>query len=84
MKPILTLLALVFLAGGCGDNYGEASKPIAKSDVSEILRRRRTDQQIAVEGNTAFALDLYGKLRQRPGNLVVSPSSISLALGMTA
>jgi serpin B len=82
MKSILTFLACVFLATGCGDNSGEISKPIDKSDVSEILRRRHPDQQIAVEGNTAFALDLYGKLRQRPGNLVLSPSSISLALGM--
>lgn len=34
-------------------------------------------------GNTAFALDLYGKLRGRDGNLFVSPFSISAALAMT-
>jgi serpin B len=36
-----------------------------------------------VEGNSQFALDLYGKLRSQPGNLFFSPSSISTALAMT-
>lgn len=36
-----------------------------------------------VEGNTAFALQLYGKLRSTEGNLVLSPYSISSALAMT-
>lgn len=37
-----------------------------------------------VDGNTAFALDLYGALRQDgSGNLIVSPYSISQALAMT-
>lgn len=37
----------------------------------------------AVEGNTAFALDIYGQLRTKPGNLFFSPYSISTALAMT-
>ena len=36
-----------------------------------------------VEENSRFALDLYQKLRDRPGNLFFSPSSISTALAMT-
>lgn len=36
-----------------------------------------------VDGNTRFALDLYGHLRKRPGNLFFSPASISTALSMT-
>ncbi len=35
------------------------------------------------EGNSQFAVDLYGKLRNQPGNLFFSPSSISTALAMT-
>jgi serpin B len=35
-----------------------------------------------VKGNTAFALDLYQKLREPPGNLFFSPYSLSLALAM--
>src|SRR5439155_3063402 len=36
-----------------------------------------------VDGNTVFALDLYGQLKVRPGNLFLSPYSISTALAMT-
>jgi serpin B len=36
-----------------------------------------------VDGNTSFALDLYGRLRTTPGNFFYSPHSISSALAMT-
>lgn len=36
-----------------------------------------------IEGNTAFALDLYGQLKARPGNLFFSPYSLSSCLAMT-
>ena len=36
-----------------------------------------------VAGNTEFALDLYASLRTEPGNLFLSPHSISTALAMT-
>jgi serpin B len=36
-----------------------------------------------VDGNTAFALDLYGQLRGGGGNLFFSPYSISTCLAMT-
>jgi serpin B len=36
-----------------------------------------------VTGNTAFALDMYRALREREGNLFLSPHSISVAFGMT-
>ena len=36
-----------------------------------------------VDGNTAFALDIYKNLRSEPGNLFYSPHSISSALAMT-
>ncbi len=42
-----------------------------------------TDVNTVVTGNTAFALDLYGKLRSQEGNLFLSPYSISTALAMT-
>lgn len=35
-----------------------------------------------VEGNTAFALDLYEKLKGQAGNLLVSPLSVSTVLAM--
>jgi serpin B len=36
-----------------------------------------------VDGNNAFALDLYQSLRSQNGNLILSPFSVSLALAMT-
>jgi serine protease inhibitor len=40
------------------------------------------DQAAAVEGDNAFAVGLYGQLRNRSGNLFFSPESISTALAM--
>ncbi|MCK5647223.1 MAG: serpin family protein [Anaerolineales bacterium] len=42
-----------------------------------------TDVEVIVGGNTAFAFDLYRKLREDEGNLFFSPHSISTALAMT-
>src|SRR5450755_968753 len=41
------------------------------------------DTRKVVAGNTAFAVDLYGKLRTHEGNVFFSPCSISTALAMT-
>ena len=50
---------------------------IAHADVSS------PDTHKVVAGNTKFAVDLYGKLRAREGNVFFSPYSISTALAMT-
>jgi len=39
-----------------------------------------TNALVAVKANTAFAVDLYGKLKSQPGNIFFSPYSISTAL----
>ncbi len=44
---------------------------------------RSAQTQSLVEGNTAFALDLYAQLKTSPGNLFFSPYSISTCLAMT-
>jgi serpin B len=41
------------------------------------------NQQIIVEGNNKFALELYQALQSQQGNLFLSPYSISTALAMT-
>jgi serpin B len=41
------------------------------------------DRAAVVEGNNAFAMELYGQLQDRSGNLFFSPESISTALAMT-
>ena len=50
---------------------------------SEIKRGEFSGPQSFAEANNDFALALYEKLRQRPGNLFFSPFSIRTALGMT-
>ncbi len=41
-----------------------------------------TDREEVTRGNNAFAVDLYGHLRQQKGNLFFSPESISTAFAM--
>ncbi len=41
------------------------------------------EQATLIEGNSAFAFQLYQALREKEGNLFYSPYSISLALAMT-
>jgi serpin B len=53
----------------------EKAVPLPKATPADVAA--------AVEGNTHFALDLYGRLRSQKGNLFLSPSSISTALAMT-
>lgn len=54
---------------------------LAGADTSADVK---SDKAAVVKGNTEFAVDLYGKLREKDGNLFYSPYSISTALGMTS
>ena len=65
---------------------------LARSAFSSLAAVRRSpprsrsstspDQAALVQGNNAFAIDLYGQFRQQPGNLFFSPESISTAFAM--
>ena len=44
---------------------------------------KQSKEEILVQGNFAFAVDLYQELSSLEGNLFFSPHSISTALGMT-
>ena len=50
---------------------------VASPDVS------KSEQALLVEGNSAFAFDLYHALKEEEGNFLFSPYSISAALAMT-
>ncbi len=41
------------------------------------------DSRTVAKGNTAFALDLYSRLKEQPGNFFFSPFSVTAALVMT-
>jgi serpin B len=80
MRFLLALMALVLLFTACAP----LPEPV-HSDLSRDLAPAvpSADLQVLVEGNNAFALDLYAALRGEDGNLIASPYSISLALAMT-
>jgi len=59
----------------------EKAKPGAEAGGPSEASAADLDTQ--VEGNSAFALDLYQVLKANEGNLFLSPYSISLALAMT-
>jgi len=72
---LLSVIASVQLAGG----------GLLKPDKDRISSPGvLTDEQaLLVEGNSAFAFELYQALKGEEGNLFCSPYSISLALAMT-
>jgi serpin B len=76
------LLSLALLAA-CTDSTTEI--PEVKSDVARDLQPNVTTSEFTtlVAGNTEFATDLYKQVRNEPGNLFMSPHSISIALAMT-
>ena len=59
--------------------------PIVKSDLARDTSPTvsEADLDTLVADNTAFAVDLYQLVRGTPGNLFLSPHSISTALAMT-
>jgi len=64
---VLCVLGSAFVGGGRG-----TPRPfMASPEVNSV-----------VGGNSAFALDLYQKLKERPGNLFFSPYGISTSLGL--
>jgi serpin B len=64
---------------------GAMAQPVAGGAAAEPAASEAGGGEVknAVQGNTAFALDLYAQLRTGEGNLAVSPYSISTALAMT-
>jgi serpin B len=65
----------------CSSQAASEDSPATKSEAAGVSAAAVDD---LVEGNTQFALDLYGRLRaQEDGNLFCSPYSISTALAMT-
>jgi len=83
-KIVLSVLIVAVLLGsaGCtqvpGVGVAQSEKP---RDTSPAVST--SELAALVEGNNAFAFDLYRALGQKEGNLFCSPYSISLALAMT-
>lgn len=75
---------LVLLVGLAACSPGPESR-IAQSSVPRVtdLTMPVGSMQDLTRLNNAFGLDLYRSVRDKPGNLVFSPYSISAALAMT-
>ena len=82
-------LFMTFLAACDGSSSG-SSPDVSHGEVVHSPKPRikapqtsQSDLDELVEGNTAFAFDLYQAIREGNNNLIYSPYSISLALAMT-
>jgi len=86
-KIVVIVLALVLLLPVIASI--QTAQPVAgevlKSDKERITSPdvSTSEQALLVEGNSAFAFELYQALKGEEGNLFYSPYSISLALAMT-
>jgi serpin B len=75
---LLPVIASIQLAQPAAGEVLQSDKErITSPDVST------SEQALLVEGNSAFAFELYKAIKEEEGNLFYSPYSISLALAMT-
>jgi serpin B len=86
-KGLIVALVLVLLLPLIASTHlvQPAAGEVLQSDKERITSPDvLTDEQaLLVEGNSAFAFELYQALKGEEGNLFYSPYSISLALAMT-
>ena len=82
---VLAALAGIALGGCDGMPGGPLPVTTSRSDKARVASPPvpSDDAAALAEGNAAFALSLYDQLRGQPGNIVLSPASVSLALAMT-
>jgi len=85
MKKTLISLLIILLVLPLVACTQPAEAGVVKSDRLRITSPdvSPAEESLLVEGNSAFAFDLYQALREKDGNLFYSPHSISLALAMT-
>jgi serpin B len=85
MKKILIAVLVIVLLLPMIASVQPAAGEVLKSDKERITSPdvSTNEQALLVEGNSAFAFELYKELKEKGGNLFYSPYSISLALAMT-
>ncbi len=74
------IILISILLSACGETISQAKSNRVREKTPDVSA---ADLQTVVDGNNAFALELYQSLRGEDGNLILSPFSISLALAMT-
>lgn len=85
MKNLRKIFTLLFITAVLVSACGNSSSTVAESSRAREKNPNVSEAELntLVDGNNAFALDLYQSLRSESGNLILSPFSISLALAMT-
>ena len=85
MKHFRKVFTLFFIMAVLVSACGNSSSTIAESSRAREKNPNVSEAELTalVDGNNAFALDLYQSLRSENRNLILSPFSISLALAMT-
>jgi serpin B len=83
MKHLLASLSVTLILVGCGRNSEPSQKPSTFARPTNADKASAGDKQTLARNNNEFALALYGRLRDREGNLFFSPFSVSTAFGMT-
>jgi serpin B len=83
-KILIAVLIIALLLPMIACNQA-AGGEVLKSDKERITSPdvNPSEQALLIEGNSAFAFDLYQAIREQEGNLFYSPHSISVALAMT-
>jgi len=77
----LLILASTLLSACTPSSSANVAQSKVQRDIKPVVAPN--DAQMLVQGDNAFALDMYRSLRAQDGNLIFSPFSISLALAMT-
>ncbi len=85
MKKIILLTLAAIMVFGVAACTQPAAGSVLQSDKprNTSASADKADQLKLVDGNTAFAFDLYQLIRNTDGNFFYSPYSISQALSMT-
>jgi serpin B len=82
IKKFSLVIMLSMILTACAPS---ASLSMAQSSKSREINPIVAGEEVnnLVDGNNAFALEIYNSLRSENGNLILSPYSICLALAMT-
>lgn len=86
--PLSLLVALSAVACDKTASEAKSAPPPKEPSMSAaptpvVAMPAKADRERVAESNNAFGTSLYGRLAKKPGNLAMSPLSITTALAMT-
>jgi len=83
LSVLTATIVLLIAVAGIGVRYWRGKSNPLQIESIALVPSATSDQAEAVRDNNAFAIELFGQLRNQSGNLFFSPESISTALAMT-